>query len=349
MLKEAEARTAALTEPIETVYLGGGTPSVLPAGLLEKLIGGLRQIFPFDRVTEFTVEANPGTVTPAWLQTAAHVGINRISLGMQACQDGLLRFLGRIHRFEDVQHSVALARENGLQNINLDLMFGIPGQTRSMWQETMGKALALQPTHISAYGLIPEENTPLYDDLKNGKYALPDPDEEREMYDDAIRLLARNGYRQYEISNFAREGYECRHNIGYWTQVPYLGLGLSAASMTGITISPEGMTYTRRTNPATLDEYERMLRGDESLLQTEEISPPEARFETLMLGLRMNRGVSDERFLSLHGKTMEDFYGKELIKLSQEGLIIHRDGCLRLTRRGFDLQNTVLVELMKDD
>ena len=242
LLKEAESRHGEITEPVTTVYIGGGTPSRLKPSFFRTLTEGLRRICGLEDVIEFTSEANPGTVNREWLDAAAEAGVNRLSFGMQAYQASLLTLLGRIHRFHDVKESVSMAREAGFTNISLDLMFGIPTQTREQWAETLEAALSLQPRHISAYGLIPEEGTPLFRDLENGTLSLPDPEEERDMYDDAIRLLSENGFCQYEISNFAVPGYECMHNIGYWTQVPYIGLGLSAASMTGVYNGPDGMS-----------------------------------------------------------------------------------------------------------
>ena len=176
MLKEASFRISEAEEPVTTVYIGGGTPSLLPPALLEKLILGLKKIYGFDSLSEFTSEANPGTVTKDWISAASGLGINRLSFGMQASQEHLLSLLGRIHRPEDVASSFRLARDAGITNISLDLIFGIPGQTESDWSDTLNTALSLSPCHISAYGLIPEEGTPLYQDLQLNRIHLPDPD-----------------------------------------------------------------------------------------------------------------------------------------------------------------------------
>ena len=230
LIQEAAGRSD-VSEPLSTVYFGGGTPSLLPPALLSRLFSGMQASLDLSAVTECTVEANPGTVTEEWLETAVACGVNRISFGMQAYQRRLLEILGRIHRFDAVEESVRLARRAGIGNINLDLMFGIPEQTREDWRETLSAALSLRPDHISAYGLIPEEGTSLERDLTSGRLSLPEPEAERAMYDDAIRELERAGLAQYELSNFARPGKQCRHNIGYWDMTPYLGLGVSAASM----------------------------------------------------------------------------------------------------------------------
>ena len=348
ILKEAETRKNEVSEAVSTVYIGGGTPSLLSPDLLKRLVNGLRNIFDFSHSVEFTSEANPGTVTKEWLMAAADVGINRLSIGMQAFQDHILSFLGRIHRFEDVIHSVALARESGIGNINLDLMFGIPGQTFTDWSETLDAALSLRPEHISAYGLIPEEGTPLYCDLEKHLYDLPDPDTERQMYDEAINKLKKAGLFQYEISNFAQLGFECKHNIGYWTQIPYIGIGVSAASMTGLSAGMNGMTYIRRTNTESMQEYRRLVTAGALPGSIEKINPAEARFETMMLGLRMNKGINEAAFLRMHGISVEKSFGNRLTDLLKKGLILHQAGSWKLSRRGFDIQNSVLVELMDE-
>ena len=348
VLREAQLRQHEADEPLNTVYIGGGTPSLVPPDLFCSFLSELKKILDFSRVREFSVEANPGTVTPAWLDAAVSSGINRISFGMQAFQDPILQTLGRIHRAGDVVSSVDAARKSGLENISLDLMFGIPGQDMADWEETVQSALSLHPDHISAYGLIPEEGTPLASRLESGVLKLPDPDTERDMYDLCIRRLAENGLMQYEISNFARPGMECRHNIGYWDQVPYLGLGIAAASMLRPASLPEEVFSIRRTNPESFAEYYRMLSSPGDFTQDETISPAEARFETVMLSLRMTAGMNRQRFTELHGAPPEHFYGDILSRLETQGLLILRDDSWCLTRRGMDIQNSVLLEFMED-
>ena len=348
ILREAAIRSGEFDEPLRTLYIGGGTPSLLPAPLLARLISGLFSVFPSAGLSEFTVEANPGTVSKQWLDTAAGLGVNRISFGMQAFLPEHLSTLGRIHSFGEVCQCVELARSSGIRNINLDLIFGIPGQTPDQWQETLEAALSLGPYHISAYGLIPEEGTPLFEDLRTGVLTLPDPEAERTMYDDTIRLLSAHGFEQYEVSNFSLPGYECLHNIGYWTQVPYVGLGVSAASMRILSSGEHGMVCLRRNNPDSLSGYKAMILAGEDPDAVETILPAETRFETMMLGLRMNRGVSEDRFMNLHGIPLEKAFGQKLLQLEKGGLLTHADGCWKMTRRGFDIQNSILVELMDD-
>ena len=347
VLQEASLRRKETDGPIETVYFGGGTPSLLPPALLRRLCLELKRILPVSPNAEWTAEANPGTITQEWVETAVSCGINRISLGMQAFQSRHLEMLGRIHRFSDVEKSVEICRLAGIHNLSLDLMFGLPGQTPVEWRETLEAAVLLQPQHLSAYGLIPEEGTPLFQDLQDGALSLPEPEEEREMYETALSVARQHGYVQYEISNFARPGFECAHNVGYWTQVPYLGLGASAASLTEMERSENGLRYVRRTNTGNLDEYRKgMESGSPVWTEVTPISPAEAQFETMMLGLRMNRGVSEERFAELHGIPLERRYGGKCRLLERKGLLVREGEVWKLTRLGMDLQNMALTELM---
>ena len=344
LLLEAEAMAPnAIGAPIETAFIGGGTPSILPAPLLTRLLNGLRQHYSIPDGIEFTSEANPGTLTEAWLDAALSGGVNRLSMGMQAAQADLLRTLGRIHTQEDVVDSVRLARKMGVGNLSVDLMFGLPGQTPDMWRESIDAALSLSPEHLSCYGLIPEDGTPLKRDLDTGRLVLPDEEAERRMYDDTLRILAEQGYAQYEISNFAKPGRECRHNIGYWTRAPYIGLGASAASFL-----PTASGGLRLTNPAGIREYIAMAQ-EKAWRRRERTSllPEDARFESLMLGLRMTRGVSEADFSAMHGMTLDAYCGDVLRQQEQRGLLVHQDGRWALTRRGMDVQNAILVEIME--
>ena len=342
LLLECDQQLASLHNPdITSIYIGGGTPSILPAELFQCLLQGIHARFHILPDCEWTCEANPGTLTPQWLDVARQNGVNRLSMGVQAKQSSLLNILGRIHEFSDVQQSVSMAKDHGIENISLDLMFGLPGQNLDMWVETLHAALELKPRHISCYGLIPEDGTPLKRDLDTGKLTLPDENDEREMYDTAIRILHQSGFQQYEISNFALPGYACQHNIGYWRQVYYLGIGVAASSMLPCT----GYPYLRKTNPSTLEEYQSVLSGN-LLPEIQFISKEEAMFETLMLGLRMNDGVNEQAFHTMHGVSLEAYRGPALRQQIQKGLIEMSHGSYRLTRRGMDIQNSILVDLM---
>ena len=349
LLDEATFLSHNLNHPqISTLYIGGGTPSVLPCALFEALLKGLHEVFDFSACVEATVECNPGTLTNSFLQTAKEYGINRISMGMQAKQPELLKTLGRIHDWNMVRSSADLIHKAGFTHLNLDLMFGLPGQTVHQWRESVECALSLHPDHLSCYGLIPEDGTPLKCLLDQHKLSLPEDEEEREMYNTARDILSAHAFRQYEISNFAIPGNECRHNIGYWKQVPYIGLGCSAASLLMPSSSDSGIEYYRKTNPSTLDEYFAMLKeGHPERFNLESISRRDAMFETMMLGLRMNEGVSEQAFLLRHGIPLNSVFGSVLMVQEQKGLILHDEQCWKLTRRGMDVQNTVLVELLE--
>jgi oxygen-independent coproporphyrinogen-3 oxidase len=335
----------------DTIFLGGGTPSLLDEHQITRILDALRGAFLIEEGAEITCECNPGTLGPPppplsqrergvmtgipttlFAQALRKAGVNRLSLGAQAAQARLLGLLGRIHTWDDVIASVKTAREAGFENLNLDLMFGLPSQTLADFRETLAAAIALSPTHLACYGLIVEEGTPICRDIAVGRLALPEEEVEREMYELARQTLAEQGFKQYEISNFAREGYACRHNIGCWTRVPYLGFGCAAHSF---------FDECRTMNPPTLDAY---LAGTPP--KTEPISKEEARFESMMLGLRMTRGVKDDDFAHMHGMSIREAFGEKLDQAINAGLLEWHEGALRLTRLGMDLQNSVLVDLM---
>lgn len=318
---------------VGTMYVGGGTPSLLPPKLLSALLLSARRAFPFKADAECSMELNPGTATEEGLDAMVRGGINRVSVGVQSASDTLLKALGRIHTFEDARRSVQMIRRHGIENLNLDMMLGLPGQTLSDVQETLDAFFSLKPTHISCYALIVEPDTPFQRMADEGRLLLPDEDVEREMYELARQTLEAHGYRQYEISNFARAGYECRHNVDCWERREYLGIGCAACGFIG---------RTRYKNPSTVSAY---LSGQAP--EYTELSDEDARFESLMLGLRLTRGVSLAAFERMHGAALLDIYGKRLEKPLREGLVELADGRLYLTRRGMDVQNAVLVELME--
>ena len=317
---------------IATLYIGGGTPSLLPPGLMERLLSELRGQFPFLPDAECSCECNPGTVTEDFLRVLKNGGVNRLSFGAQAFQSSLLRLLGRIHTWEQVKSSVRMAQDQGFANLNLDLMLGLPGQTLSDVSETLDAALALSPTHLSCYGLIVEEGTKMHAMVESGKWKLPDEETEREMYELCRAVLSRHGFSQYEISNFALPGFACRHNVDCWRRKEYMGLGCAACGF---------LNNVRFRNPDSLDGY---LKGEPP--EETVISPVDAMFESVMLGLRMTEGVSEEAFLRMHGVSLWDVYGKKLKKSIELGLVERENGFLRLTRRGMDVQNRVLVDLL---
>lgn len=333
VIREITRRGAETGHPkADTIFLGGGTPSLLDEFQATHILNALFEAFPIAVGAEITCECNPGTVTTPFAQALRKAGVNRLSIGAQARQSRLLRLVGRIHDWEQVIASVQIARKAGFENTNLDLIFGLPSQTVSDLRETLEAALALSPTHLSCYGLIVEEGTPICREITAEKLALPDEEVEREMYELARQTLAEHGFHQYEISNFARQGYACRHNLGCWTRVPYLGFGCAAHSF---------FEECRTMNPSTLDAY---LAGEEP--KTEHISRAAARFESLMLGLRITCGVKNEDFMRMHGISLREAFGEKLEKPINGGLLEWQEGALRLTRLGMDLQNSVLVDLM---
>jgi oxygen-independent coproporphyrinogen-3 oxidase len=333
VIREITRRGAETGHPrADTIFLGGGTPSLLDEFQATRILDALFSAFPIEDGAEITCECNPETLTTPFVQALRKAGVNRLSLGAQATQARLLRLIGRIHHWEQVIASVEVARQAGFDNINLDLMFGLPSQTVSDFRETLEAAIALAPTHLACYGLIVEEGTPICRDVTAGKLALPDEEVERDMYELARQTLAEHGFHQYEISNFARQGYACRHNVGCWTRVPYLGFGCAAHSF---------FEQCRTMNSSQIDAY---LAGEEP--KTEQISEEEARFESMMLGLRITRGVKNEDFTHMHGMSIREAFGEKLDKPINGGLLQWHEGALRLTRLGMDLQNSVLVDLM---
>jgi oxygen-independent coproporphyrinogen-3 oxidase len=333
VVREITRRGADTGHPkADTIFLGGGTPSLLDEFQITRILEALWEAFPIEEDAEVTCECNPGTLTTPWAESLRKAGVNRLSMGAQAKQARLLRLVGRIHDWEQVIASVEIARQAGFDNINLDLMFGLPSQPVSDLRETLEAAMALSPTHLSCYGLIVEEGTPICRDVAAGKLALPEEEVEREMYELARKTLAEHDFQQYEISNFARQGYACRHNIGCWTRVPYLGFGSAAHSF---------FDECRTMNPSEIDAY---LAGEEAT--TEQISREEARFESMMLGLRMTCGVKDEDFTEMHGMSIREAFGEKLDQPINLGLLEWHEGALRLTRLGMDLQNSVLVDLL---
>jgi len=310
---------------VSSIFFGGGTPSLLKTELTEKIMNKLYGAFKIDSGAEITSEANPGTVCLESLKAYRDCGFNRISFGLQSADDRELQRLGRIHTYKDFLDSYDLAGKAGFDNINIDIMSALPGQTLDSYKETLRKVAELDPAHISSYSLIIEEGTPFYDRYKNGE-GLPSEDEEREMYALTKSFLEDRGYKRYEISNYAKEGYECRHNCLYWERGEYLGLGLNAASFT------DGVRYK---NEDDLKKYIKdgyLKRYEETVLGREE-----ALEETMFLGLRMMKGV-------LETPEISRTYGPVIDKHERLGLIIRDKGRIRLTDRGIDVSNSLLSD-----
>lgn len=328
---------------VSTVFLGGGTPTLVPPRLMAPVLEELRRSFAFLPDTEFTSEGNPGTLTAEWLDMAMARGLNRLSLGVQAAQDELLQRIGRIHTFQEAQDAVRLARAHGVQNLNLDAMFGLPGQTKEHYLDTLDAFARLGAEHISAYSLILEEGTPLHAQVQAGKAALPDEDETAEMYEAGIERLQSLGYERYEVSNFAKPGHACRHNIGYWQGEWYLGLGAAAHSMLPPDDRHPGAARVRTANTADVQTY---IKEEMPPRETEDISPEEAMFESMMLALRTTAGVNAARFEQQHGVSLRERYGAALDELATQGLGHWTQDGYALTPRGIEVQNEALMRLM---
>ncbi len=332
---------------VDTVYIGGGTPSIVPPRLLAQVLDALHGAFSIRADAEFSSEANPGTLTPEWLEAAASGGVNRISLGMQSAQDKLLKALGRIHTFEQTREAVELTRRGGINNLNLDLMYALPGQSLPDYMQSIDAACALHPEHISAYSLILEDGTPLCAAAERGSITIPSDDEAADMSEAGTARLEAHGYRRYEISNYALIGRECRHNLGYWHGAYYLGLGLNAHGMLPPSADERsgGAVYTRVYNTEDIERY--IAQNGIAQAGREVISADEAMLETMMLGLRTIGGVSESEFIGRHGKSMREQYGAALDSLASDGLGEWRDGGFRLTKRGLMLQNAAVLRLME--
>ena len=335
---------------ISTAYLGGGTPSILPADLTASVLETLRSVFSFRPNAEFTSEANPGTLTPEWLECVQTYGVNRLSMGVQAAQDRLLHSLGRVHTFRQAEEAFRLAREAGIARLSADLMFALPGQSLSDFRESIRRTAGLGAEHLSAYSLIVEEGTPLAVKAASGTVRIPGEDEAADFYQLGLQELAGLNYRQYEISSFAHPGAECRHNVGYWQGAYYLGLGVGAHSLlpAGEAEKSAGAYYVRTANVSQTEAYCRAMeeRGAAAEIR-QPISRKEAMFETMMLGLRMNRGVSGTDFGRRFGTSVRAVYDAPLERAVRNGLgQWTADGGYRLTEKGLLLENAVAVELM---
>jgi oxygen-independent coproporphyrinogen-3 oxidase len=316
-----------------SMFIGGGTPTLVDAGYIGRVIDACRAIVPFEPDAEITIEGNPGTLTPEKLAAFRRAGVNRLSLGAQSFDDGLLRSLGRIHTAAQIGQAVTMARDAGFDNLNLDLMYALPGQGMNQWKDTLDAAIALGVEHISAYSLIVEPGTPMAARVASGTAIIPKEDAVNAMQRAAIDRLSAAGYRRYEISNFARPGYECRHNLVYWNRGDYLGLGCAAHSLMG---------GRRFHNPDSLDEY---LSGGRRLDEVV-LTPQDEMEETLMLSTRTVRGLDLTAWARAFGTPFARGRERALDRLENGGLIETGDGFLRLTMRGMEVQDAVVLELM---
>lgn len=346
LLLEIEQKGVHCTDyEVITIFFGGGTPSILKAGWIADILDAIHRNFKVRKDAEITIECNPGTLTFEKLSIYKSAGINRISVGLQSASDAELRELGRIHTYEDFLKSYDLIRKKGFSNVNIDLMAALPGQTLKSYEQTLRRVLALKPEHISAYSLIIEEGTPFYekyeaDELLREKgekpQMLPSEETERLMYERTKELLLAHGYERYEISNYARRGYACRHNIGYWRRENYLGFGLGSASL---------LENERFHNTTDLTDY---LGGDYLAYEQEKLDKKSQMEEFMFLGLRMTDGISTECFRQTFGLTVELVYGPVLEQQIADQLLRKEDGRIFLTERGLDVSNYVMAQFLLD-
>lgn len=334
LLKEMDAVQIQAERPVTSIFVGGGTPSVLSPTLMGQIFEKLNRKFTIAPDAEITMEANPGTLSAKKLCAYKAMGINRLSLGLQSPDDRELKILGRIHNYQQFLESFSLAREAGFSNINVDLMCAIPGQTYQRWMENLTTVARLAPEHISAYSLIVEEGTP----FARRPLDLPDEDTEYRMYEDTMPFLARYGYEQYEISNYAKTGKACRHNIGYWTRTDYLGLGLGAASLMG---------NRRFFNTRSMAEYlQNSCLPEKCRQDCETLTKEDAMAEFMFLGLRMTKGISKKDFRETFACSVESIYGSVLEKYKNMSLLMEKDGRIFLSREGIHVSNQIMADFL---
>ena len=333
-----EKASLAEGQEIKSVFFGGGTPTVLAKEDIGHIMEAIRQHYHLKESAELSIEANPGTIDLPMAEALISFGFNRLSMGLQAWQNHLLKLLGRIHTREEFLANFQLARQAGFSNINVDLMFALPTQTQAEWEETVEAMIALGPEHISAYSLIIEEGTPFYDLFEGGQFQEMDEELDRRLYHWTGRRLAEAGYHQYEISNYAKDGRESVHNKIYWETTPYLAFGLGAHSY----IEGERFhntydlkRYIAQDGTTSVEEEER-----------EDISKEEAMAEFMFMGLRMKSGVKGDLFHQRFGREMQEVYGEQIEKLVAEGLLQTEGNRIFLTEWGIDLSNQVFLEFL---
>ena len=334
LLREIQAVEEGEGRSVSSIFIGGGTPSVLDERLLGDILKEIRNRFKIEECAEITIEVNPGTANIGKLQAYREMGINRLSIGLQSPQDRELKILGRIHNYEQFLETYQEARTVGFDNINIDLMSAIPDQTYEGWVKNLRTVAELEPEHISAYSLIVEEGTP----FAARKLNLPDEDTEYNMYEATAQILKEYGFEQYEISNYARKGRKCRHNVGYWTRQDYLGFGLGASSLYG---------KERFANTADMKKYLENSRNPEKIREKEpSLTREDEMAEFMFLGLRMTKGISKADFQRCFGCTIESVYGEVLEKYESMELLLEKDGRIFLSREGIHVSNSIMAEFL---
>ncbi len=328
-----------------SVFIGGGTPSTLELGEMTRIMKALNESYDIAPDAEISIEANPGTVDAEKLKEYRECGINRLSMGLQSATPHILQALGRIHTADDFIKGVELAKAAGFTNINADLMYGLPEQSTEDFLKAIKTAAGTGVKHISAYSLIVEENTPLYFDINGGGVLLPGEDESFEMYEQGKKLLESLGFHRYEISNYAQEGYESSHNLNYWNNGEYLGLGLNSHSAMHI----DGK-WLRWANKSEFDEYLADIEEGKRPLADEpqSIERAEEMFECVMLGLRKTAGITNAEFEKRFGESLYTAFAKAIAQLDENGLLIKTSDGIKLNDRGLDIENLALMPFMED-
>ena len=322
---------------INTIFIGGGTPSVLEANELECLLKEVAKL-NMAKDIEYSMECNPGNLTEEKLEVMKKYGVNRISMGLQAKQDNLLKGLGRIHNYKTFKENFLLAKKVGFNNINVDLMFGLPNQSLNEWEETLREIISLEPAHISAYSLIIEEGTAFYNLYENDKLKLPTEEEERKMYHLAKKILEENGFNQYEISNYAKEGKECRHNLAYWNMDNWIGVGSAAASY---------INGKRIKNISSVEEYINSIKDKgEAVEEIINNSKNDNMEEFMFMGLRKINGIDENEFKNRFSMNINDVYGEILNKYIDEGLLIRDSGRIFLSEKGIEISNIIMADFL---
>lgn len=334
LLKEIRAAEEGQGRSVSSIFIGGGTPSLLKEDLLGSILNEIYKKFNLEPGAEISIEVNPGTVSSKKLEAYRRMGINRLSIGLQSTDDRELKTLGRLHNYAQFLETYQAAGNAGFDNINIDLMSALPNQTYEGWVANLRRTAELSPAHISAYSLIIEEGTP----FAMRELNLPDEETEYRMYEDTAAILEEYGYEQYEISNYAKKGRRCRHNVGYWTRCDYLGLGLGAASLWG---------KKRFSNTADMEEYLRNSAFPERIRLMEPVlSREDEMAEFMFLGLRMTEGVSEAAFRQGFGVEMREIYGEVLKKYTGMELLEEKDGRIFLTRKGIHVSNSVMSDFL---
>lgn len=339
LVKQIRIHGSNLGKPsVKTLFIGGGTPSLLSSSQLTRIMDGIYKNFNCENLYEATIECNPGSITREKAKTMKELGLNRISMGLQSTSDEVLKKLGRVHIYSEFLNNYHMLRDLGFNNINIDLMYSLPGQTLEDWVNTLKQVIELKPEHISAYGLIIEEGTLFYELHEKGNLDIADEETERKMYWTAVDLLKKAGYIHYEISNFSRKGFECKHNLVYWNLEPYLGIGLGAASY---------LNGNRTRNTESMDAYLfNMSMNNPYFIEEEAASEVKKMEEFMFLGLRKINGIDKRVFLEQFGKDIYCVYGDVINKLINESLIGCNGDQIYLTDRGIDISNYVMAQFL---